>query len=357
MKPSAGAQAFADRARVAEVAGAEAVQIAATFAAAQLRDPQADWSIGTFGAIGEFMRDADEPCEVTDLAVVTPRGGIRFTPPAGVHGDTAPPVQVRAYELLSARAGVWHQGVVFCIPVKRAYPAGAGGIVELGPDTGALREQDRDAILFDLAVGGTGCRFCIRTSDAGLIETLRGAGGARLLDLGDAVWAQLLSASPNRVVFSPLGRIEIYGRIAEPDGKTPFGPHTHLIPKLLRQKRGHSASIPVPEGMLPVLTLYPPHPIQDGMAQAKPFDREQYAAFQELLERFGDADAWKAKRWLMDAVRSGAEPSGWAPPKSRAGRTACRVAMRQLRHELGDTMVVRAWEAQVGDVQGEAAEH
>ena len=48
----------------------------------QLADPQAQWSLGTFGAIAEFSRDADEPAEIareeTAMSVVTPRGGIRL---------------------------------------------------------------------------------------------------------------------------------------------------------------------------------------------------------------------------------------------------------------------------------------
>ena len=43
--------------------------------------------------------------------------------------------------------------------------------------------------------------------------------------------------------------------------------------------------------------------------------------------------------------------SAWAMPatKSRAGRTACRVAMRQMRHEFGDTPVVQDWAFEVGE--------
>jgi len=48
----------------------------------QLADPEAQWSLGTFGAIAEFMRDAGEPAELVredpTAAVVTPRGGIRL---------------------------------------------------------------------------------------------------------------------------------------------------------------------------------------------------------------------------------------------------------------------------------------
>lgn len=326
---------------------------ASALVAAQLQLVASGWSIGTFGAIGEFLREDGEPCtSETSFSVITARGGLRYEP--------ADAVRARAYEVLSARPGVWHHGVVFCVPAKRAWPAGAGGISELGPDAGALREQDRGAILFDLAVGGLGSRFCVRTADDSLIRSLRDVCGARLLELGKRIWDLLLAANPQRVVLSPLGRIEVYERIADADGMTPFGPHTHLIPGLLGKKRGHSASIPVPAGMLPVFSLYPPNPVQDRMGRPKAFDAAEHAAFQALLERFGDADAWKAKRWLIDAVRSGADPAGWAPPKSRPARTACRVAMRQLRHELGDTPLVRDWAFEVGepeDVPGDESAH
>ena len=36
----------------------------------QLADPEAQWSLGTFGAIAEFMRDADEPAEIAREAHV-----------------------------------------------------------------------------------------------------------------------------------------------------------------------------------------------------------------------------------------------------------------------------------------------
>lgn len=49
---------------------------------AQLLTETTQWSLGTFGAIAEFMRDPGEPVAVIDepdrLAAVTDRGGIGF---------------------------------------------------------------------------------------------------------------------------------------------------------------------------------------------------------------------------------------------------------------------------------------
>ena len=52
------------------------------FLAAQMADHEANWSLGTFGAIAEFMRGADEPVTLSRsgaaVAAVTARGGIRI---------------------------------------------------------------------------------------------------------------------------------------------------------------------------------------------------------------------------------------------------------------------------------------
>ena len=54
------------------------------FLAVQMADHEANWSLGTFGAIAEFMRDAHEPVALSSgdarVAAVTARGGIRIEP-------------------------------------------------------------------------------------------------------------------------------------------------------------------------------------------------------------------------------------------------------------------------------------
>ncbi|MGC1611914.1 MAG: hypothetical protein WA801_20270 [Pseudolabrys sp.] len=45
----------------------------------QLKDPSAAWSVGSFGAIAEFMRDPDEPVTLRrngSHSAVTARGGV-----------------------------------------------------------------------------------------------------------------------------------------------------------------------------------------------------------------------------------------------------------------------------------------
>ena len=58
----------------------------------------------------------------------------------------------------------------------------------------------------------------------------------------------------------------------------------------------HDASIPVPVGYLPCLTLYPAHPARDAEGRERPFGPAVHASYQRLLERYGDAEYVAAKQ-------------------------------------------------------------
>ena len=74
----------------------------------------------------------------------------------------------------------------------------------------------------------------------------------------------LLETNPHRVFISRIGRIEVYQPIPPPSGKSPDGPHTHVLPKLLKSGRTHAATEPIPEGWIPCAHLYPQHPARDA---------------------------------------------------------------------------------------------
>ena len=47
-----------------------------------------------------------------------------------------------------------------------------------------------------------------------------------------------------------MGRVEVFQPIPSPDGKSPEGPHTHVLPRLLAHGRLNAATVPVPDGWL-----------------------------------------------------------------------------------------------------------
>jgi hypothetical protein len=292
-------------------------------AAARLADPRNAWSLGGSGALAEFMRAADEPCERDALQAVTTRGAIRVARRA----DLA----ALAYEILSAQPGLWHHGVLFSLPAAAALLPARAVVTELGPDREAIRAEDREARLFDLGLGSAAFAFCVRTADAALLSALRRAAGNGFLAAGPALAAAVVAASPHRVVISRAARIEVYQPIAAAGTATPGGPHTHLLPRLLRSGRAVSANIPLAPRRVPGFTLHPPHPAKDETGGCKPFAAVEHADFQRLLERFGDPALVAAKAALRAAVERGDSPEHWRAPASRHARQACRIALRQLR--------------------------
>lgn len=302
--------------------------------AEHLASPASSWSIGTYGVLAEFARAADEPCEHDRLQVVTARGAIRV--------EAAGDVAALAYEVLSTQPALWHHGVLFSLPDVAATLPARCAITELGPDRGAIRAADRTAVLFDLGLGSPAFAFCVRTADPALAATLRQAAGTPLLAAGRELAGALVVASPHRVAFSRLARIEVYQPIAPAGGATPTGPHTHLLPRLLRPWQSHSANIRLPAGTVPGLTLYPPHPAKDEAGVRKPFSHREHAAFQSVFGRFADAEARAAKAAVVAAVERGEPPAH--KPATRIGRQAARIALRQLRLAGASGAALAPWE-------------
>lgn len=305
--------------------------------ARSLADPRNAWSLGGSGALAEFMRAADEPCERDALQAVTARGAIRIE----ARGELG----ALAYEVPSAQPGLWHHGVLFSLPAAAGAVPARTVVTELGLDREAIRAEDRAAVLFDLGLGSAAFAFCVRTADAALFAALRRAAGKGFLAAGPALGAALVAASPHRVAISRAARIEVYQAIAAAGGVTPDGPHTHFMPRLLRPGRPVSANIPLAPGRVPGLTLHPPHPAKDESGERKPFAHAEHADFQQLLEAFGDPASVAAKEALQAAVARGDAPQAWRAPATRHARLACRIALRQLRGSGRVTGALRDWEA------------
>lgn len=302
-------------------------------------DPRHGWSIGIFGAIGEFMRGADEAVvRVRDPQVdgiVTSRGALRVR---HLEGVTAV-----AYDTLSGDGETWSNALAFCLP--RPEHEEATGVTCLGADADAIRSEDRDAMLFDLGVGLGHIRMCVRTRDAELIAALRGIEGESLFAAAAAagrVMPLMLRVGPHRVVLSPLARVEVYAPIPPPDGTSPDGPHTHLLPKLLGSRRTHAANAPIPAGLQPVLMLHPRSPWRDAAGRRTDFDAGLDREFDRLLARYGLDEDRRVRAAVEGAVNQGVDPAQHAWPTTRRARAEARVTLRRLAQRLGPDAVA-AW--------------
>ena len=288
----------------------------------QAADPDCAWSLGSYGAVASFRRDRGEAlCPLDDgrIGLFTDRGALALTAP--------PDLRPVAYE--TGFAGGWSQAIALCLPEAACAMGRRAALTELGADPAAIRPQDRGGILFDLGLDLVAVDACVRVTDPELIGRLRAAIGQPLFEPGNPALPALMAASPHRVFIARPGRIEVYTAIPAPGQASDPGPHSHILPKLLRLRRTHAATAPIPAGWVPVAALHPAHPVKDATGRAIPFDVGRHAAFGHLIDAWGDPSLVALRR----AVLAGGEPDP-ALAGGRFARSAIRAA-RALRAAKG----------------------
>jgi hypothetical protein len=184
------------------------------FLGGQLADAETARSVGSFGAIAEFMRDAGEAVAFRNAAgsisAVTARGGLQIK----AH-DALRPI---ASESLTTQS--WSHRVALCLPEQVCLMSGRTVFTEVGSDREALRAEDRAATLFDLGLGTLQLDACVRIADADVVAALRNWVGRSLFEAGNGAMGTILAANPNRVFVSRIGRVEAYQLIPPPNGKS-----------------------------------------------------------------------------------------------------------------------------------------
>jgi hypothetical protein len=313
----------------------------------RMKDPDTQWSLGTFGAIAEFSRDVDEEARfdftAESMSALTRRGGIRIAPVEGL----------RPFASESISKLGWNHRIALCLPEASCAMNGRTTLTELGADAGALRSDDKESILFDLGLGAQQADLCVRIADSSVVAKLRDCVGRAVFEAGNPAMSIILAASPHRVFMSRIGRVEVYQPIPPAGCKSPDGPHTHVLPKLLRHRRRHAATEPIPEGWVPCAHLYPPHPLKDAMGRIHEFDEARHNAFQEMLARYGDPAAQDLKARIVSLVNAGTGPDEAALPSGRSPRTSIRLALRQLKSVNPHSAVLQRWLAEYDRVDDE----
>lgn len=313
----------------------------------QLLHPRSQWSIGTFGAIAEFSRVGNEGITIerhrNRLAAVSARGGISIRLDA----------RCRPFASESIAYQGWSQQVALCMKSVDARMSARGALTEIGEDTEALRSEDRDGVLFDLGIAAPHIDFCIRVRDTKLLAQLRKHEGRLLYGWDNPALGAILDASPHRVFISRIGRVEVFQPIPRHGERSPEGPHTHLLPRLLKQRRTHAATEPIPNGYVPCAHVYPWHPADVSLGNEPVFDPDQHGYFQTVLRSFGAQEAIAIKDMVMQSVISGQNPPVETFVRSRVERANVRIALRQLKALNCESITLPNWIAAFDRVQSE----
>jgi hypothetical protein len=303
---------------------------------AQIADADTQWSLGTFGGIAEFSRDRDEKVNLTrwetGAAAVTTRGGIAI--------ELSDECRPFAFECVTRSS--WSSRVALCLPAGGCAMNRRTVLTELDVDREALQSEHRGSTLFDLGLGALQADLCVRIEGRDTLAQLRRHIGRSVFDPANPAMGLVLAANPHRVFISRIGRIEVYQPIPPPSGTSPDGPHTHVLPKLLKSGRTHAATEPIPDGWIPCAHLYPQVPARDG-GSAESFDAAGHDPFHRMLERFGSPEFLAIKRRVVDAIRAGEPPSDLATMLDRHGRSGVRIALRQLKAAGTAAPMLKAW--------------
>lgn len=193
------------------------------------------WSVGTWGAIGEFQYDADEPGLVVDLSalsVTSLRGALYI-------GDLS---AATPFALIDDNGRT--REIAFCSPAS-----------------GTRHETitQLDGRTFDLGIGAPHIDMQVRLAegDEETLAALRQGVGKPILAPGNPAGPAIARSSPTRIFASTLARLEVHQPIPPPGGKSPEGPHSHLLPHYLKEGRAHAPGSPLPAGLYCGLSLYP----------------------------------------------------------------------------------------------------
>ncbi|KQP30204.1 hypothetical protein ASF27_04465 [Methylobacterium sp. Leaf102] len=240
---------------------------------------------------------------------LTCRGALMLAP-----ADDLVPV---AYE--TGFRGGWSHAVALCLTVGTALVPGPEVVTPLGPDLAAARPTDREAFLFDLGLGLPQGSACLRTRDPRILDNLWGACGGAAFAPGSPVPGLLVERRLDVVMTTRLGRIEVFGG---PVGSGAAAPRAYVAPEVVRARRTHAATAPIPSGLVPCAHLHPPHPCRDANERPIAFDRAHHDAFQALLTCWGDPGrvALKARLLAGEALPKGSD---------RADRGVARVVAAQ----------------------------
>lgn len=204
------------------------------------------WVLGCHGAVAEFVAGGCAVSDDGDAVVATaPGGALRLA-----IGETTRAIRVHDPEGDEVRA------VVLALHRSRLALPVASGLTEIGPDHAAIDPARRGEILFDLGLGRTAIRFMIRAAESALAARLRGLAGAPLGEVLAAAGAAIVEAGPTRVVETGIGRAEIGTPIPPPGGRSPEGPHTHLLPDMLALGRDLPPGIDLPEAYAPAAVFH-----------------------------------------------------------------------------------------------------
>lgn len=221
-----------------------------TFILKTLREKNGTWALGIIGALAEFVPTTENLIFISrdgnEIEAEMKGARLRF------HIDE----DIRAL-VFSAANSLNPDRIIIAHNRKKNGFKSLDTITYLGTDLAAITPDARGMHIFDLGLGSKDARFCVRTDQRKLLDILWNFEGQKILEVYDHLAPQLIPFSPERIVETALGRIEVQTVILNPDGKTASGSHTHFLPEQIIKQRSMPVGMDIPGHYLPGGIFYP----------------------------------------------------------------------------------------------------
>lgn len=285
------------------------------------------WSVGTLGAFMALDAVGRPRPRTLPSDMLLAAGGVSARLRPGAH--------VLAFETVSSDPRGWNHGIALCMPAIASAPSRR---VTRAEDRDPLDSADLGRPVLDLGLGQGPVRAFFRPDS----EAAFAAAGkpwdeaAPLLATKPGIWA----------IDTPILRVERRGG----DGGA-----LHSLAQAFVSGRTHAETTPVPDGLIPVAHVFPPHPARHFPGAPMRFDHDRQRRFQAILARHGRPDLWALKQEVLAQLAAGrCDP----PAADRHAAAVIRVALRQHLHLSGrpprdwlerfDRPLMRALEAEGG---------
>ena len=284
-------------------------------------DPAHAYSLGVQGALAEFMRQPDEPCEYhvigTQNRLVSERGALSV--------NSKSPLKLYAGEFYSNGSGGWRQALGLYQSAGISIRAGRRVITDLGQDHEALIADGHGAQLFDLGLGIAHVDVCISSRDSAFIKLMQAHTGEVLFTPGSPLLGEILKVSPRRVFLCAAARLEVNTPI--PLEHSPHGPHTHLLVERLGLPEANVCC--TSPDQLCMLNIHPAHPCRNLFGVENAFDERRHRSFQALLAQYGPPEYVEFKRHVLEVLNNEGSPERMLPMTNKTQRMAARLTVRQ----------------------------
>lgn len=251
-------------------------------------DRKASWAIVRDGAVAEFSIADDIPkfaFKNNILKVDTAKAQLKLS----LDKDLEAVVAESAYH----QSTPWIQNIHLCLPYQEAKMETKNVLSRLG-------NCDGDSTIWDLGLGYDTFQACIIVNDKDLEHILEDNEGKVLIDSPE-LFDTIIHYSPARLFRTKFAEILVRQKIPT-DGKTVNGPHTHLLPHIIKNRMRFPT--PVPEHLCTMIQLDPFGSIIDANGKFQEWLGPKKDPFQLLLEKYGNKEYLELKHRIKEKVLS-----------------------------------------------------